>query len=165
LTAVSPHWSSILTLLALTLLANGLPALLGFLLGPSRPLDRGRTLADGQRLLGASKTWRGLVAALIGTGFGGVVLGIPWVLGLLIGLGAVLGDLVTSFVKRRLRLAPSSTVPVLDQVPEALVPALLAKAELNLSWPDVVIVVLIFCILGLVLTPLGRRLFGPRLRG
>lgn len=160
---MSLHWSSILALLALVLLANGLPALLGLLLGPARPIDHGLTLADGGRLLGASKTWRGLAAALVGTTFGGLALGVHWGLGLKVAVGAMLGDLLASFVKRRLGRPSSASVPFLDQVPEALIPALLSKSELALSWPDVAILVLAFALLDLLLTRLGRRLVG-RLR-
>ena len=99
-----PHWSSLLTLLGLILLANGVPALLGLLMGAATALDGGRTLADGRPLLGRSKTWRGLVAALVGTTLGGLALGLHWTLGLKVAAGAMLGDLAASFLKRRLAL-------------------------------------------------------------
>jgi hypothetical protein len=157
-----PHWSSLLTLLGLILLANGLPALLGLLLGPATALDGGRTLADGRPFLGRSKTWRGLAAALVGTTFGGLALGLPWTLGLKVAAGAMVGDLAASFVKRRLRYPASAPVPLMDQIPEALLPALLVKAELALAWPDVALVTLAFVVADLGLTPLGRRLFRSR---
>ena len=34
-----------------------------------RPIDGGRTLSDGYRILGDGKTWNGLVGAIIGAGF------------------------------------------------------------------------------------------------
>lgn len=159
---MSPHWSQILTLLALIFLANGPPALLGLLLGPARPLDGGRTLADGRPLFGSSKTWRGLAAALAGTTLGGLILGLHWGLGLKVALGAMLGDLIASFAKRRLGWPSRASVPLLDQVPEALIPALLAKTELALTWLDLGVLVMAFVLLDLGLTPLGRRLFGAR---
>jgi hypothetical protein len=162
LLAMSPHWSPTLSLLALILLANGLPAVLGLLLGPARPLDGGRTLSDGWPLLGPSKTWRGLAAALVGTAFGGLALGLHWTLVLKVAVGAMLGDLIASFAKRRLGRPPSASVPVLDQVPEALIPALLSKAELALSWLDIGVLILAFVLLDLILTHLGRRFFGAR---
>jgi CDP-2,3-bis-(O-geranylgeranyl)-sn-glycerol synthase len=159
---MSLHWFSILTLLALILLANGLPALLRLLFGPARPLDGGRTLADGQPLLGMDKTWRGVAASLVGTALGALALGLPLSLGLKVALGATLGDLIASFVKRRLGRTPGASVPLLDQLPEALIPTLLAKAELALAWSDVGLVVLGFVVLDLTLTPLVRRLGGAR---
>ena len=159
---MSPHWSSLLTLLGLILLANGLPALLGLLLGTASAIDGNRTLADGRPLLGPSKTWRGLVVALVGTTSGGVALGLPWTLGLKVAAGAMLGDLTASFIKRRLCYPASAPVPLLDQIPEALLPALLVKAELALTWSDLAVVTLAFALADLGLTPLGRRFFRTR---
>jgi CDP-2,3-bis-(O-geranylgeranyl)-sn-glycerol synthase len=131
-------------------------------MGAAKALDGGRTLADGRSLLGPSKTWRGLVAALVGTTLGGSALGLPWTLGLKVAVGAMLGDLAASFIKRRLGYPASASVPLLDQIPEALLPALLVKAELALAWSDVVLVTLAFVVADLGLTPLGRRLFRGR---
>jgi hypothetical protein len=154
------QWTSILSLLVLILLANGLPALLGFLLGPARPIDGGRTLADGRPWLGRAKTWRGLGAACVGACLGGLALGLPWSLGLQVAVGAMAGDLLASFAKRRLGRPASGSLPLVDQVPEALIPALLAKGELALTWSDVGVLTLTFVVLDLLLTDLGRRLFG-----
>jgi CDP-2,3-bis-(O-geranylgeranyl)-sn-glycerol synthase len=159
---MSLQWSSLLTLVGLILLANGLPALLGLLMGTAKALDGGRTLADGRPLLGPSKTWRGLVAALVGTTLGGLALGLRWTLGLKVATGAMLGDLAASFIKRRLGYPASASVPLLDQIPEALLPTLLVKAERALAWPDVVLVTLAFVVADLGLTPLGRRLIRGR---
>jgi CDP-2,3-bis-(O-geranylgeranyl)-sn-glycerol synthase len=155
---MSPHWSATLTLLALILLANGLPALLRLLIGPARPLDGGRVWVDGRPLLGPSKTWRGLGVALAGTTLAGLALGLHWTLGLKVALGAMVGDLMVSFLKRRRGHRPSASVPLLDQVPEALIPGLLAKAELGLGWWDLAVLVLAFVLLDLILTDLAKRL-------
>jgi CDP-2,3-bis-(O-geranylgeranyl)-sn-glycerol synthase len=157
---VSPHWSSILVLLLLILVANALPAALGLLLGPARPVDGGRTLGDGRPLLGPSKTWRGIAAALIGTTGAALALGLDWWLGLAAAGGAMLGDLGASFVKRRLGRPSSASVPLLDQVPESLLPGVLTRTELGLDWGDLGVTVLVFVLLDLLLTPLGRRLLG-----
>jgi CDP-2,3-bis-(O-geranylgeranyl)-sn-glycerol synthase len=144
-------------LLALVVLANALPALLGLLLGPARPLDGGRYLPlDGRPLLGSSKTWRGLVASLVGTSMGAWILELPWTLGLEVAAGAMVGDLAASFVKRRLGRPPSTSVPLLDQVPESLLPALAVKAQLALGWLDLWVLVLAFIAIDIVLTQAGR---------
>lgn len=157
-----PHWFLILATLALILLANGLPALLGLLLGPSRPLDGGRVLADGRPLLGPNKTARGVLAALVATPVAASILGFPWQIGLLVAGGAMLGDLLASFTKRRLGLPSSTTVPLLDTVPESLIPVLLVMQHLGLDWLDLTLLILAFAVLDLALTPLGQRLFPRR---
>ena len=99
---------------------------------------------------------------MVGTTSGGVALGLPWTLGLKVAAGAMLGDLTASFIKRRLRYPASAPVPLLDQIPEALLPALLVKAELALTWSDLAVVTLAFALADLGLTPLGRRFFRAR---
>ncbi len=49
----------------------------------------------------------------------------------------MLGDLSSSFVKRRLRLKLHAQVFGLDQIPEALLPLLLVQDHLGLSWLDI----------------------------
>lgn len=156
-----PHWSQIVSLLALILLANALPALLGLVLGPGKPLDCERRWSDGRPILGPSKTWRGLISALTITPIAALALGLSWQLGLLLAVGAMAGDLLTSGLKRRLDIPSSASAPLLDPVPESLFPALLAKNTLDLAWLDVGILVVVFVALDLILTPIGQRLF-PR---
>ena len=45
-----------------------------------------------------------------------MLFGYPMLFGLLLSLGALFGDLVGAFVKRRLGLAPGELLPVVDQV-------------------------------------------------
>ena len=157
-----PHWFLILATLALILLANGLPALLGLLLGPGRPLDGGLRLEDGRPLLGPTKTVRGVAAALVATPLGALALGLPWHIGLLIALGAMLGDLLASFSKRRLGFPSSAKAPLLDTVLESLIPVLFVMKDLRLDWLDLALLTLAFAGLDLLLTPLGHRLFPRR---
>jgi len=161
---VSPHWSLLLSLLALLLLANGAPVVLALLGGgaAATPLDGGCRWLDGRPVFGPAKTWRGLVAALVLTPPTAWALGFGWGLGLVVALGAMAGDLIASFIKRRLGLPSSASVPFLDQVPEALIPALLAKAPMGLDWLDLGLAVLGFTVLDLLLTPLFKRLGAGR---
>ncbi len=78
--------------------------------------------------------------------------------GLLVGALAMTGDLVASFTKRRLGLAASSRALVLDQVPEALLPALGCMAQLELHWFAVVVVVAAFTVGSLLLSVVLYRL-------
>lgn len=149
-------------LLLVTLIAgaNAAPWLLGHWLGrrDARPVDSGWQLPNGQPLLGPSKTWRGLAAALIATPLLALLIGWPVWLGLAVGGAAMVGDLMASFLKRRLGLASSTDAPGLDQIPEALFPALVATFWLDLDWVDLGLVVGTFLISHLLLTKLLPRL-------
>ena len=69
---------------------------------------------------GPSKTIRGVVLATLATAAAAGVLGLGWKVGALLGVVAMAGDLLASFIKRRLGLAPSSQAVGLDQIPEVL---------------------------------------------
>ena len=58
----------------------------------------------------------------------------------------MVGDLLSSFIKRRLNLVPSSKATGIDQIPEALIPALGGMQLLELSLLDVVAIVILFFI-------------------
>lgn len=102
--------------------SNGAPVLFG----GGRPIDGGRRFWDGKPIFGPRKTIRGFVSGvLVGllTGFTiGIVVGEhvhpkpDAVSGFLMGLGAMTGDLVGSFIKRRLNKPPGSPTPGLDQL-------------------------------------------------
>jgi CDP-2,3-bis-(O-geranylgeranyl)-sn-glycerol synthase len=149
-----------LSILAVIVAANSAPILASRLFRHrwAAPLDRGRVLADGQPLFGPSKTWRGLAAALATSTAAAVVLGLGWPLGLLAGACAMLGDLYSSFVKRRLRLASSTRALGLDQIPESLFPLLACAPLLELDWIGVAVLTLAFTVLELLLSRLAFRL-------
>ena len=54
------------------------------------------------------------------------------------------GDLLSSFVKRRLNLPPSSKATGLDQLPESLLPLLACRQLVDLSAADIVAAAAIF---------------------
>jgi CDP-2,3-bis-(O-geranylgeranyl)-sn-glycerol synthase len=141
--------------------ANGLvPLIKG-----SMPLDLGKTLRDGGRVLGPGKTIEGFLA---GCFFGALIAFVeqlafphlPWslsevpltiiamspALGLLLGFGAMTGDSVGSFIKRRLGLKRGRPAPLLDQL-DFLVGSLLISSL-------VITVKIEWFILLLVLTPI-----------
>ena len=140
----------------LLLVANGTPILAAsvFRGWGAHPLDGGRRLADGRRLLGDSKTWRGFVLAPVVTGLVALPLPLPVSVGATVGAGAMLGDLLSSFCKRRLHMASSSMAPGLDQIPEALLPLLLVADHLALSWSAIGWTVVGFIVLELILSPI-----------
>lgn len=143
-------------MLLLILIANGAPIMATALCGAwgSRPMDGGRVLADGHRLLGDSKTWRGLLLAPLASGVAAVLLGLPTMVGAVIGLAAMLGDLLSSFSKRRLGMAASSMAFGLDQIPEVLLPLLAVSVRFDLAWSAMVWMVAGFIMLELALSRL-----------
>jgi CDP-2,3-bis-(O-geranylgeranyl)-sn-glycerol synthase len=159
-------------------LSNMLPVFVG----GGTPIDFGRDWRDGRRILGNGKTWRGLLLApLVATGLVFVLQWLtentawgaqygfpgwgawPWwiVIAYAMGFGALFGDAVESFFKRRTgreRGAPWFPFDQLDFVVGALVFGLLASTLLaatgaladnwflaTFTWPRILAV--------LVLTP------------
>jgi CDP-2,3-bis-(O-geranylgeranyl)-sn-glycerol synthase len=149
--------------LLLVAVANGAPILATRVLGSrlSCPVDGGARLSDGRPLLGRSKTLRGLFASVVATVVAARILGLTAASGAAIAALAMAGDLLSSFVKRRIALAPSAQALGVDQVPESLLPALYAAFALSLSAGDVVAVVGLFFVgelfLSRLLYALGLR--------
>lgn len=147
-------------LLLLLIVANGAPILAHRLFGArgAWPIDRGYRLPDGQPLFGSSKTWRGLIASALVTPPVAWLLALSPMIGLHVALLAMLGDLLSSFTKRRLHMPPSAMAFGLDQIPESLLPLLVAGAELGLDLTAVLQLSLVFLALELVLSRILYRL-------
>ena len=107
-----------------------IPNNVAVLAGGGRPIDGGRTLDDGKRILGDGKTWRGTA---FGTAAGvavalllnqlhpflsGVVVADPFPIAAAVSLafGAMLGDILASFVKRRTGRQRGAAFPGVDQL-------------------------------------------------
>ena len=140
--------------------ANGTPVFATRLLRErfASPLDAGLRFLDGRPLFGPSKTVRGMLLALLATTLVAPLLGFDWAVGLTIGACAMLGDLVSSFIKRRLGRAASSQALGLDQIPESLLPLLAVQQRLGLQAWDIVLLVGAFIALELSLSRLLHRL-------
>lgn len=118
------------------------------LFGGGRPIDSGKVLSDGQRILGDNKTIRGFVG-----GFGvGIIVGAfesvfvsqnLLFVAILASLGALIGDLVGAFVKRRLRITPGGSLPVLDQLDFVVGAILFVLPIMNLSLSTALIILLV----------------------
>ena len=101
-------------------IANSTPTLFGG--GP--PIDGGRLWRDGKPLLGPGKTWRGLIVGI----FCGTLLGFLFGLTIendlfkstirafMLSFGALLGDSIGSFIKRRSGLKRGESFIVMDQL-------------------------------------------------
>jgi len=100
-------------------IANSTPVIFG----GGTPMDFGKNAWDGRRCLGDGKTWRGFIA---GIAFG-TLTGIAEasllqddsfiLLGFLLSYGALTGDLVGSFLKRRLGMERGQPTFIIDQLP------------------------------------------------
>ena len=157
------HLLALAKALLLVVLANGAPVAAKRLRCArfSWPLDFGRAFFDRKPLFGASKTWRGILLALLVTSAAAPLFGLDWKTGAMIAAAAMAGDLLSSFVKRRLALAPSSRATGLDQIPESLFPLLACAAALEFSAADIAAGTSVF-FLGEIL--LSRLLYRVRLR-
>lgn len=96
------------------------------LFGGGKPIDFGKNWSDGRRILGDGKTYRGL----FGGAACGIIAGILQRLGspdgifvmpsisaiITLSFGALLGDMVKSFFKRRLGFERGEKLPIIDQL-------------------------------------------------
>lgn len=149
--------------LFLIAVANGTPVLAKRLLGDffARPVDGGARHADGRPLFGASKTWRGVISAILATTLCAPVIGQPAAIGAMVGAGAMAGDLLSSFAKRRMARPVSSRAPGLDQIPESLLPLLAVRLLTPLNSFEIVVIVAAFFLGGQILS---RLLFELHIR-
>ena len=132
--------------------------------GGGTPVDLGRKFLDGRRILGNGVTYRGFFFGLL---FGcitatleAILLNLDLVgtshfyykvfkwlcLGFLLSLGALFGDMVGSFIKRRLGIERGKPAPLLDQLDFVLFAILFAYPFAPITLEMVVII--------LVITPL-----------
>ena len=157
------HPIAVVQVLALVTLANSVPVVAKKILGDrfGWPLDFGVELPDRHRLLGHSKTIRGVVLGVLFSWAGAPLIGLEPGLGAQVGALAMAGDLLSSFVKRRLNRPASSRALGLDQIPESLLPLLACIDRLSLTACDITAVVSIFFVGELLIS---RLLFRMHLR-
>lgn len=153
--------------------ANAIPVVLG----GGLPIDSGRKLPDGKPIFGSHKTIRGFAAGIIAGTLTGAAQTAALELGALsdfaissqfnvglgfvISFGALTGDLVHSFVKRRIGIAEGSPLPIADQI-DFVVGAVLFS--LLVSPPPLLTIIIIFVITlpVHVLTNIFAYLFGVK---
>jgi hypothetical protein len=140
------HWTEIGQALILITVANGAPVIVKRILGErcSQPLDAGILWRDRRAAFGPSKTFRGLIASVLTTALIAPIFRVGWIVGLAVGLAAMAGDLLSSFLKRRLGIPPSARATGLDQIPESLFPGLVCMPALDLNWTDVLVISCVF---------------------
>ena len=147
----------------LVVIANGAPIIAqkAFRNRFNQPLDHGIRFIDGRPLLGASKTYRGVLASVVITSIAAAILHIPIIIGVGFALLAMFGDMLSSFIKRRLGIDTSEMALGIDQIPEAILPLLVLRSELQLDLLEILIIVATFILIGL---PISHVLYKLRIR-
>ena len=143
------------------------------LFGGGTPLDFGKSDKKGVRWIGDGVTWRGLIAGTIIGTITGIIQGLlaPWILsaigpyiitpivtdvnsgiliGFLLGFGALLGDAIGSFLKRRLGIGRGKPAPILDQLDFIIVALILVSPVVKLDLYFIAIVIILTLIIHLV---------------
>ena len=141
--------------------------------GGGKPLDLGKCDSKGVRWIGDGVTWRGLIAGTLIGMITGLVQGLiaPYILnsigpflitpiitdvpngiliGFLLGFGALLGDALGSFLKRRLGIGRGKPAPILDQLDFIIVALILVSPVVNLSWQFIVTTILLTLVIHLI---------------
>ena len=138
----------------------------GLVFGGGMPVDFGKSDSTGNRWIGDGVTWRGLIGGtVIGIITGAVqgyfgpqilaefgdyiitpiITNIPQgiLIGFLLGFGALLGDAIGSFLKRRLGIGRGKPAPILDQLDFLIVALILVSFVVKLSWLFVIIAIVL----------------------
>ncbi|MCE4603728.1 MAG: CDP-2,3-bis-(O-geranylgeranyl)-sn-glycerol synthase [Aeropyrum sp.] len=112
-----------------------------------RPIDMGVTFIDGRRLLGDGKTIEGFIAGLAAGTLVGlfIYLLLDTTLSLLhfslIAAGALIGDIIGSFIKRRLGIERGRPAPVLDQL-DFYLGSVAVTILMGIEWNNTVLLVM-----------------------
>ena len=140
--------------------ANSAPVIARKVFGArfAHPVDGGMLMADQRPLFGSSKTWRGLVAAVLCAALIAPLMGMSALIGAAFGGLSIGADLLASFTKRRLGYPTSSRARLLDVFPEALLPMLTLQSMLGLDKWDILLTTLIFFVFEASISPLLYRL-------
>ena len=125
---------------------NLLPPLANLALGDrlARPVDLGTNWFDGRPLFGSHKTIRGLLISLGGGALAFPLLGVSWQTATCAAALLMAGDLLSSFIKRRLRLASGEAVFGLDQIFEAGLPSLYLSPRMQVPLWQAFLILIVF---------------------
>jgi CDP-2,3-bis-(O-geranylgeranyl)-sn-glycerol synthase len=138
------------------------------LFGGGTPIDLGRNFSDGNRIFGDGKTYRGLVTGILAGILTGLVL--IWLAAgfpaaslpqhtllsiILLSTGALLGDLVKSFFKRRFNKERGAKWPIADQY-DLVAGAFLLLLVGNPGWLFATVTLPVFLVI-LIITPVLHR--------
>jgi CDP-diglyceride synthetase len=151
--------SQVVILVILVVIANVAPVVTSLLMGQrwNAPLDGGLRLPDHRPVLGLSKTIRGVLASVLATALLAPLFGFSPATGAGFACLAMLGDICSSFVKRRFGIASSHSAPLLDQLPESLLPLWFMQPIVGGTTAEILAAAAIFTLGDLVLC----GLYGP----
>ncbi len=140
--------------------ANSLPVAARLLLGKrlETPVDFNIKFPDGRPWFGPHKTWRGIAASVSGTMVLAVLLDFGARTGFWMAILSMAGDLLASFIKRRLGMKSGARATGLDQAVEAFLPLAVLKDGLGLAWLDCLAITVVFTVLEMLLSPLLYRM-------
>ncbi len=141
------------------------------LFGGGYPLDFGKKLRK-HRIFGEGKTFRGFILGvlfgtvagnvmgfiLVGTGFSTGSIEFYTALGFLLSFGAMLGDLVKSFFKRRLAFKSGQMLPLIDQLDFIIGAMVLGSIVYIPSLKTVIFLIIITPLIHLLLNIIGYLL-------
>ena len=156
----------------------------GLVFGGGIPVDFGKSDSKGNRWIGDGVTWRGMIGGtIIGIITGAVqgyfgpqiiaefgdyiitpiITSIPEgiLIGFLLGFGALLGDAIGSFLKRRLGIGRGKPAPILDQLDFLIVALILVSFVVKLNWLFVVIAIVMTLVIHLIANT-GAYLLGMK---
>jgi predicted MPP superfamily phosphohydrolase len=134
---------------AFLLWLNFLPPLANVIWGErfNKPIDGGRFFFDQQRIFGNHKTIRGALCSLLGGTAAAPLLGVDFRVAAVASVLTMAGDLLSSFIKRRMNKPCGSNVIVFDQTFEVLFPVLFLKRFLQLTWIQILTILLLFIVI------------------
>ena len=147
----------------------------GLAFGGGTPIDGGKNYRDGRRMIGNGVTWKGfqngtilgtavgVILGIIGTFFGdlsvltGGIIDLHvydsvfggLILGFLMAFGALFGDLVGSFLKRRIGLQSGEPAPFMDQLDFVIGALVFSLLLVQISWKFFLIIAILSLILHL----------------
>lgn len=145
--------------LALLIAANATPVVVAKIARgrAGAPLDFGYVLADGERLFGSHKTWRGLASAIVAATIAATLMRLPSWVGAAFAVTSLIADALSSAVKRRMKLRPGTECLGLDQLGEAVLPLLLFSRPLSLNAAEILLVTVAFVVLDVAVAGLRQR--------
>ncbi len=128
--------ATVVILVAFLLWVNFLPPLANLIWAErfNRSIDGGRLWLDGHPVFGKNKTFRGVLASVAGGTLLAPLLDVSWWIAATAAFTAMLGDLLTSFIKRRPNYPSGKTIAMFDQFLEGLFPCLFLDRYLGLDW-------------------------------
>jgi CDP-2,3-bis-(O-geranylgeranyl)-sn-glycerol synthase len=150
----------IIKLVLLLVITNGAPVIARLLLRRrfNQPLDGNLKFVDGRPLLGPAKTVRGIVSAMLLTAMTATLFDLTPLQGLLFALLGMSGDLLSSFIKRRLGITSSRSAPLLDQLPETVLPLWVMHPVLEETLQEACIAILVFFVIDWFISKLRENI-------